>query len=256
METTSHSETQMPPMEAEYQNKIKNIYNTETGNKDSLVYELILSYGDSISHSFLNKTVVINSENGILIPAMILKGNIKVISKKEIFISSGAQLDGIILIAPYIEIENEFIGNCQLFATDSIKIGNNVQMDYLSAMTIFQKTESKMPHAKITIGENFIFSGALIGYQEQYDYKNPIQILFGINTDFTGAIYCNGDVQLKGKFTGDLVINRLKLEKPGSTYINHLEDAFINKDPLSKNYALISVGKSEYKCKKVISWLK
>lgn len=253
--TTSQSETQMPPMSLDYQNKIKNIYTKENSNKDSLVNGFILSYGDSIAHSFVKKTIVINSNDGILIPAMSLTGNIKIISQKEIFISSGAQLDGIILIAPYIEIEQEFEGNCQIFATDSLKIGDNVQMDYLSAITIFQKTESKMPNAKIKIGENFVFSGVLIGFQELYDYKNPIQVLFSINSDFKGSLYCNGDVQLKGKFIGNLIINRLKLEKPGSTYINHLEEASINKDLLSKNYALIGVSESEFTSKKVISWL-
>jgi len=145
--TKELSSTTMPDIDKEFKLKLTNIFNQKLGIKDSLVNEKTLSYGDSISNSFHNKTIVIKSSNGIMIPEMMLKGNIKIISDKEIYVSAGTQLDGVILIAPYIEIANDFEGNCQLFSTDSIKIGNNVKMDYLSALTIYQKEAPTLTHS-------------------------------------------------------------------------------------------------------------
>jgi len=88
-----------------------------------------------------------------------------------------------------------------------------------------------------------------------YNYKNPVQVIFNENSEFTGSIFCNGDVQLKGMFKGEFIVNKLTLVKPGSTYVNHLENVVINKESIHKNYAILSVGKTENRIKKVIVWL-
>ena len=59
----------------------------------------------------------------------IIRGNIKIISSKGITVNARSDIQDVILYAPRIEIESNFTGTLQLFAKDTIMIGEGVSLE-------------------------------------------------------------------------------------------------------------------------------
>lgn len=214
--------------------------------RDSVIDIAFLSNADSIHNSFFNRTLQLYSPDWIFINNKKLEGNIRVVSRQGITISNSTKVSGIIVCAPKIETEENFSGNIQLFATDSIIIKNGARIYYPSTITI---PETKSNKALISIEENCKIAGDIVLGNGVMDNHNECRIKAG--STITGTVYCNGNLQLNGAVQGCVMTKGFILRTSGSIYENHLLDAEIDLSKLPEIYsALIKDDKIE-KCQMI-----
>ena len=199
---------------------------------DSLVNIAQLMNRDSVVNSFYQKTLVFYSDRWITLAGKFLKGNIKVISKRGISVEKTATLNDILLFAPKIEIGSNLNGNVQIFATDTIRIGDDVTFLFPSIIALLDN-DCKKP--LIQLGKNCRILGDII--LQSTSSKQKAECLVGENTEIDGKVYCTGTVELKGKLYGSLYCNGFTLRTASSMYENNLLNATIDFPALSKYYA-------------------
>lgn len=221
--------------------------------KDSLVFIERDIVGDTLENSFLNKTVVFDSENAIKISNSFLKGNLIVTSAKQITISKDASLNNIILIAPKIIFEKEFKGNLQAFSTDSIIVKENVNLKYPSCIGII-KSNSVLPVSAIIFTENDSLYGNVFAFKNSMDPMKQVGVILKKNSCVYGTVFSNGYADVQGIINGSLMCSKIMLSTPSSVYENHLLNAEIDVTKLSKYYVGINCVEVSEK-KKIVKWL-
>ncbi|RZM21551.1 MAG: hypothetical protein EOO88_32685, partial [Pedobacter sp.] len=85
--------------------------------------DLHVSFFDSVRRFRLSPGEVLSNS---------FSGHIILFTDSSVVLSSSCRLDGVLLFAKSIRIENGFAGNAQLFARDSIIIGDDVRLGYPS----------------------------------------------------------------------------------------------------------------------------
>jgi hypothetical protein len=213
---------------------------------------------DSIQQSFLKPTRFISFKKNIqTIQDIYLSGNVVLFSDTSITIDSTAKLNNILIFARSISVKSGFHGNCQLFATDSIRVDSNCRFDYPSCLGILRfKTEKVSAQAKITLGNNAAFNGLIFTYEKTDNPKKPL-IGIGKNVKLKGQIYSQGILELKdhSEVDGSVFTSRFYYQNSFTLYENYLINATIDSKALAPYYLtseLIPVAK---KRKKVLQWL-
>jgi hypothetical protein len=244
------SESSMPKLLGGFK---ENIYSLLSQKNDSPNDSVVPFNGmtESLTHSFKKKSLVQYSEEGIYLNNLELSGNIKIISNKEVLIGSNTILNNVIIVAPYIEIEKDFEGACQIFASDSILINENVRLAYPSAVILGQEKETEVS-AYLRTGDNFWIEGAVLAFQKKYDYKHPVHLSIAKESKINGTLYCDGISQLSGEINGEIITNKLFVQSPASTYVNHLQDCIINKEMISDYFVFFNIFESQ--TKRVVTW--
>lgn len=209
-----------------------------------------LSNKTIIDNSFMNESKLVQSDFFLRLDGITISGKVIVASREGIAISKNAQLQDVIIIAPYITIEEGFTGSLQLFATDSIIVSKNCYLGYPSVIAL----NSKNANGIIQIGENSEVTGEVIagGTGENGSY-NLVSIQ--PNALINGVIYVDGAVDHKGKLNGSLISRRLKMQTPSGMYDNYIRNASIDAKSLSK-FFLVSPVSSPAGKKGIIKWLK
>ncbi len=208
---------------------------------------------DSIINSFENNTICIVSTGPLRIDRKVYHGNIALISRKSIKISAGADLKDIILFAPRIEIEENFSGNLQAFATDTLIVGKKCKLAYPSVMGLISKNKTGSP--MLLVGEETEIAGAVFAIQEEKkDIPVLVKVILEKNAKLTGQLYTDGVLDLKGIVYGTVLCSRFILSTPSSVYENHLLNAIIDNSKLSPYYAGIQLTKN-VSVKKIVKWL-
>lgn len=228
---------------------LKGIKENLKGNKTFPMlnsHERYVSFLDSVQQFKLPKIAELSDVK--------LKGNIILFSDSIVNIAASAQLDGIQIYAPIINVANNFKGNCQLYALDSIVVGSDVNFNFPSVIAIVSLPQSES-QSQIRIGENLHFDGILLSCEEE---RSPLQTLIslGRKTAINGEIYVNGLL----KFENDMVVNgkvacnTFVMRSKGVLYENFLIDATFNR--LARNkYYLSSPLFENNKERKVLKWL-
>lgn len=204
--------------------------------------------------SFLDSTQRYKLAQKAILKMVELNGNIMLFADSSITISADSRLNGIQLFAPFIKVEDGFKGNCQLFATDSIRIGNRVNLSYPSVAAVIRTAKSgSLP--QIILGENVNFEGVLFTHEEKRSALQTI-ITLGKKNHVKGEIFSTGMVKLeKGTvIDGKVSCNRFIMQTPTTLYENFLIDVTFNNKARSKYYLssnLFDVKKE----KKVLKWL-
>lgn len=184
-----------------------------------------------------------------------LSGQIALYSDTSVFISRTARLENIVIYAQSITVEDGFEGNCQLFARDSITVGNGAVLGYPSVLGLIGK-EKLVDQAKITLGKDVKISGMVFSYESK---RSPLQtmISLGERTKITGEVYATGLLKLaKGIVVdGKTSCNRFIMQTPTTLYENFLVDVILNRRSRNGHYLSSPLfGKGE-KNKKILKWL-
>lgn len=218
---------------------------------DSIVnFEKIIDSID-ISRSFSANTLLIKSKEKIELTKQNFTGNIIVASDKGIFVGKGCSLGNIIIYAPFIELENYFTGSVQLFASDSLFIGENSNLKYPSVAGLISSGEGV---SKIHFKKNAELSGVAFSYRKKIDNRIPFGFFIDEGTNIRGEVYSNGPIDLKGNVFGSLTCQNFILSTPSAVYENHLLNVTIDYSLLSKHFAGINLtGNSENR--KIVKWL-
>ena len=224
---------------------------------DSLLdYETFLSK-DSLVNSFLNRTLVVQSSGTILLSNKYIKGNILLFASNKIIIEENSHIEDALLVAPQIEIKDNFSGSLQAIASDTIKAGKEVHLNYPSSLTVLYKEDTtkgrKVP--AIILDENSFCSGSLIALKknEGNSLVNPL-IKIGKESMIQGLIYSQGYTDLQGSLHGTLITNGFILVTPSSVYENHLLNATIDRKSLS-DFFVAGLILNKNPGKKIVKWL-
>jgi hypothetical protein len=141
----------------------------------------------------------------------------------------------------------------QLFVQDSILIEEGCQLNYPSVVALLGKGNTTVSR-KIIIEKNVEIKGAVFLYNESFDRKNQAIVSIGKDVEITGQVYSSELLELKGKVFGGAFCNKLILKTPSSVYENHLMDAIINRNELSKHFVGVPLTET-IENQRIIKWL-
>lgn len=206
---------------------------------------------DKIIQPFSANTLLIHSKGKTILTNQNYSGNIIIASEEAVFIGSGSVLDNVIVYAPFIEVENNFAGSVQLFAGDSIFIGENTKLKYPSVAGLISSGSND---SKFLIKKGAEISGVVFAYREKNDTKIPF--LFSIEKDalIKGQVYSNGPVDLKGNIHGSIACEKFILSTPSSVYENHLLNVTIDYSLLSPYFVGINLTDNSDN-REIVKWL-
>lgn len=176
---------------------------------------------DSLVVEFAEPTQILWSSDSLSTQGLVIKGNVRVVSSKAVFLHSESQVENAIIYAPRITVDSLFAGSCQLFASESITIENNTQLSYPSVAMVLSDDHRKI---ELGVGESCQIEGVLI-----LSSKDPhSRVTIGKDTQVLGQVFSNAMTDLKGSIAGSLCTNGIILQTPSSTYENHLLNARIS----------------------------
>lgn len=182
-------------------------------------------------------------------------GNLIIKSESNIYVSSNANLNNVIIIAPRIEIASGFSGSLQAMATEYIDVQENVQLDYPSTLILWEKTDnnlSKNQQFGITINEGSRVAGSLlfIGESQRRDLKPNISIK--TNALVLGEIYNQGNTEVLGSVHGSVYTHTFVTELRGSVYQNHIYNGEINSFELPESFGGLQLNSTK---KNIVAWV-
>jgi hypothetical protein len=180
-----------------------------------------------LANSFTDRTKTIFSTGPIELSQRSLTGNIIIQSDFLIRVKNTSLLNDVILLAPVIEIEDGVVGNFQAIATRSITVGENCKLNYPSALVLLQEssvnvspgntTEYQIRIAKKSeIFGSVCFLKSIIGN----DFK--VQLLVSDEVVVKGEVYCQGNLELRGKVIGSVTTEQFIVNEQGTLLINYI----------------------------------
>lgn len=186
---------------------------------------------------------------------IVARGNIMIFSDSALVIDGSTKLDKVILVAPYVQIKEGFKGNVQVFATDSIALGNKVQLDYPSALLVLKNDTAKF-QVRITIGKECSIAGQVFAYEKERSQMMPL-IALGEGTVVKGEVYVTGylNMQKRTAIKGSVALIRFMARTSSSLYENYLIDVELNRPALSRYYLSSKLINGETTKNKVLCWL-
>jgi len=230
----------------------KNIENFISGfTQDSIEY-FDLSDELTRQNSFLKKTLVYQQNGLIDIINTSLNGNFIIESDSIIRVHASSTLKDVILIAPKIEIMDEFKGNLQLFATKKIVIGKKCFLEYPSAIVLLDTKLSSEKDTGIIISKAAVVKGVVINLASSNTNLYTPQILLDLESKIYGEVYSLSNLELKGEVYGSVYTNSFIARQSGGIYMNHIYNGVINSELLDKHYSGLFFSNST---KSVAKWL-
>ena len=226
--TTRYSNSSMPQLDAEAAEAIFAIYNGN--NTPTYRLDARPAGTDSIGRSFLRDSAqYLQLEGGMAISGAI-NGQVIVHSPGKLHLPAKAQINHAIIIARHVTVANGFEGTLQIFATDSIVLGQRVQLGYPSAL-VCQGQQG----GYISIGQNSQVTGTILHLgQASNERYNQCKLLPG--SVLTGRAYINGFAEVQGTIKGHLSCRKFLLQTPATLYENHLFNATIDSERIASQY--------------------
>lgn len=192
---------------------------------------------DSLVNSFFNPARRIHAgKKELLLSGFRAKGNVILSSDSVIVVDADSRLDQVILIAPYVKVADHFRGNLQIFASDSIRIGNEVKLSYPSALMVLKNDTAKF-QARLSVGKDALIEGQLFAYEQERTLLMPI-VSVGERTLIKGEIWVQGYAALSktASVNGSVSAVRLMARVASAIYENYLIDVKLDKTLLSGDY--------------------
>jgi hypothetical protein len=190
---------------------------------------------DTIIRSFLEPGLLIRLSGAVNLSGKVLSGNITIMSDTTVRVDSTCMLNDILIFATGVKIENGFKGSLQVFAKDSISVGENCELRYPTALGLF-KIDFQTMQPFIKIGKNTQMMGMILSHQEVTDLRQTL-ISLEAGAVLDGQIYADGFLDIKGNVYGNVTCNKFILKTPSTVYENHLLNATIDRSKLSAYYA-------------------
>jgi cytoskeletal protein CcmA (bactofilin family) len=220
---------------------------TQSDSTDSFADSDTIKQSFSESHSLnLNQSKIEGA----------FKGQVLIYDSSRIYISRTASLDDIIVWAPVIKVESGFVGTAQLFASDSLIIGDNCVLQFPSALVLLQRKSTNSPLA-MSIGKGSKIQGTLLTLSSGSGAIDSI-IKIEPQASVEGEIYSNGFLEIHNTIAGRVYAKKLTVRTPSAIYVNHLLDAVIDRSQLSPHFVGSQIMPTEgtSRIQRVSKWLK
>ncbi len=190
---------------------------------------------DSIISQFNKPTTVIINEGSFALSEIKLKGKIVLFSTGVVTVANDASIEDVIIFAPSIVVEQNFQGNFQGFATDSVIINKNVKLNYPSMIGLIQ-TNNSSTQSGIAIAKGTVIKGDVLAIKEPGLQNNIIGVRIDKGATLLGNLYTNGFVELSGTVGGSVTCNNTRLTVGKAIYDNYLATCKIDIGLLPENY--------------------
>jgi hypothetical protein len=213
---------------------------------------------DSVSASFLKPVQVVDFRKEVqTLSNRYISGNVILFSDTTLIIDNTSILKNVLVFAKNIVVKSGFHGNCQLFATDSIRVDSNCYFAYPSALGVlrFRPSIVKSP-VRISIGNHTTFNGLIFSYEKTESPVKPL-IVIGNHTKVAGQIYSQGILELynQTEIDGSIFTSRFLYKSAFTLYENYLINTSINATALSPYYLTSVITPVAGKKKKILQWL-
>lgn len=229
------------------------LFTFRPGANDSAISLEEFQQSDSISNSFLDKTLYIFSDGAIPVTQKI-EGHVCIISSKAIRVSKSSQVHHALLIAPRIEIEAGSSGDFQAFARDTLVVGKETHLDYPTILGIIA-TKRAPDVAALLIGEKVKIYGQLFACATETDFRKRVLISTAKESLVYGEIYSAGLVDHKGTVYGAITCAKFELKTASAEYENHLMNAVIDRPKRSREYVASALARKRTDRKNIVQWL-
>ncbi|HBI00705.1 MAG TPA: hypothetical protein PLL09_01165 [Flavobacterium sp.] len=246
----------------EIKKSVKNFVSQFISSNFQLTNENYLENGNpKNTNSFFSPTKYIKSSQIVRLENCSLTGNIIVKSDTLVSIRKSALLRDIIVVAPYVEIEEGFNGNLQVFSTKSIRIQKNCTLNYPSALILVNQEKEvanySSPNNQIFIDSGTIVSGTVCYFSTAVENNFGTQVILQPQSQVRGELYCEGNIEVMGWINGTLYAHQFVSNKAGSVFMNHLFNAKISSEKIQPEFAgiLFENNLQISKKKSIIKWL-
>ncbi|MGX1931301.1 hypothetical protein [Flagellimonas sp. 2504JD4-2] len=249
--TIKQSTKTLPPLDPEMRTYIKQLQSQAFGISDENVVRF--SGRLQLTNSFKSPTQYIHGD-ALRLSGCNLSGNIVVVATHKIMVSNDSNLQDVLLIAPEIEIENRFSGRLQAIASNRIEVGNQVNLEYPSALIVDRGSrpnakERRQPNIEIESGT--VLKGIIAYFEKTEENQFFPQVVISDKASIYGEVFCEKNLELKGDVFGNVTTNAFMAMENGSVYQNHLFGGTINTEFLPQQYAGLLLNKE----KAVAKWL-
>jgi cytoskeletal protein CcmA (bactofilin family) len=212
-----------------------------------------------IAVSFKENTKGSYSKNAIVLQNREITGNIIIKSDTLIHVKNTAILKDMILIAPNVEIEDGVVGSFQVIASKRIMVGKKCQLNYPSALVLYQDNTKSPSLVSSTVFENKIFidsgsiiRGSILYFQTKEISDFQTQIVLEKDSRIKGQVYCNGNFELRGTVSGSVYTKQFMANQAGSVFVNHIYDGVIENENIPAVFGGIILENGP---KTVMKWL-
>jgi len=152
-----------------------------------------------------------------------IQGGLVVQSAMKIRVTAGSFLEDVILIAPLIDIDREFVGVIQCFATKQITVGSDSKLYYPSSLALMGGESD----STILIRRNALVQGLiLIPGGKNIQDKGRLRLEPGAR--FQGTAYVNGATDNQGTTMGNLITFTMQVSKDDVVHSNHVMNGLIS----------------------------
>ncbi|QHS56499.1 hypothetical protein GWR56_13480 [Mucilaginibacter sp. 14171R-50] len=213
---------------------------------------------DTLTASFGLPTREYRLKAPFTLKALSLQGNIIIRCDSLLTIDSTAALEQVMIFAPAIVVRPGFRGRCQLFARDSISIGDRAAFAYPSVAALLRtRAEEAGKQGFIRFGRSCSFFGGLLAW-EKLPGVFPPAVYLGSKGTYQGQIYTGllglGD---STAIAGSVTCRRFFYRSGFSNFENYLIGARIDAHALSPFYLSPAVFPGQGpSTKKIVQWLK
>ena len=202
---------------------------------------------DSLSCSFAAAPAYYHNPGPITV-SRLLRGNIIIASDQAVTITSQANVESIIVVAPQITIAPGFKGRLQAVATDTLVVGRGCQLRYPSALVLLASSGGA-----VLIDEACQIAGTVVLTGDATDYHRRLLSL-GKDASVAGMVYSDGLVELKGSIYGHLSCRKFMLRTPSTLYENHILNGTLDASRRSPHYLASSLWATTNQ-KGIAQWL-
>lgn len=241
----------LPPIDSELRTNIQQMQSQVFGMSGN--NNIRFSSKLQLVNSFESPTQYVQGDV-VLLSGCNLSGHIVVVATNKIIVSKDSNLQDILLVAPEIEIEDRFSGRLQAIASNRIKVGNRVNLEYPSALVVDRGSrpnhkDRRQPN--IEIGSGTVLKGIVAYFERTEENQFFPQILISEKASIYGEVFCEKNLELKGDVFGNVTTNAFMAMENGSVYQNHLFGGTINTEFLPEQYVGLMLNKE----KAVAKWL-
>lgn len=228
--TMSRSQEALPALSSRLQQKIKELQQSDsllryaTPIAQLSAAKISQPIGDNIRWYY--------SDSDFQVSGISASGAIGFISGGSILIRKDALLEGVLVSAQRIVVEDGFRGTLQLFAGDSLVIGDDCRLGYPSVVCVNNRDVS---NTYVSIGKNSNIEGCVLVTQDALSAQEP-RLILSDGSNVTGQVYHQGDIQMEGSIYGSLYCEGFYLKTRRAYYENHLLDNVIDFEKLPQHF--------------------
>lgn len=229
------SNQSLPNYESDRLNAIQALYQHTLSENSNLDLQDIAS-SRSVRHSFFEATKYFHLPRAAPLLVDSIAGNLVILADSTVHISAQTIWEDAIVIAPHIKLEDNFSGNGQFFALDSLTVGKNVALGYPSILALLAADSLNGP-LKVTIGENTRVQGMVLLHRA--DVPDQMDLLeLQKNVTVEGELISFGLLKYTDPLTvkGGLYAHRLITQRPSSLYENYLINLNLERSKLHPYY--------------------